>query len=264
MSSPVSSHRVTKVNVTPVKGMRVQHPQEIALGPEGAEGDRDFFFGDGQGQLISVPRLGGLVQLTAAFDPTSNRLTVRHDDGPTCDGEIELGAPVSVRRSDGRQLEGHLVEGPWTAFAEEVADYQPLRLIKAAVPGAASDAAGVTLLGTGSLRALEREAEVTTIDARRFRMLIEFETDTEHLEDEWDGRVAEVGTAEIRIGGPVPRCAATTRDPDHGERDLPTVKVIKAYRGLKDTFFGPGAPFGVYADVVTPGRVRVGDTLRLR
>ena len=49
-----------------------------------------------------------------------------------------------------------------------------------------------------------------------------------------------------------------------GKRDLPTVKVITAYRGLKHTVFGPGAPFGVYADVVTPGRVRIGDTLRLR
>ena len=75
--------------------------------------------------------------------------------------------------------------------------------------------------------------------------------------------LAAVGAAEIRIGGPVPRCAATTRDPDRGVRDLPAVQVIRAYRGLRDTFFGPGVPFGVYADVVTPGRVRVGDSLQL-
>jgi uncharacterized protein len=77
------------------------------------------------------------------------------------------------------------------------------------------------------------------------------------------GRLAAVGAAEIRIGGPVPRCAATTRDPDRGVRDLPAVQVIRAYRGLRDTFFGPGAPFGVYADVVTPGRVRVGANMPL-
>ena len=263
MSSPVSSHRVTRLNVTPVKGMRVQHPPAIALGPEGAEGDRDFFFSDAQGKLISVPRLGVLLQFTAAFDATSNRLTIGHDGGESCEGEIELGAAIRIPRADGREIEGNVVEGPWAAFVETHAQ-QPLTLIRTARPGTASDAAGVTLLGTASLRALEREAGVADIDPRRFRMLIEFETETEHVEDEWEGEVAEVGTAEIRIGGLVPRCAATTRDPERGARDLPTVKVITAYRGLKDTFFGPGAPFGVYADVVTPGRVAVGDTLRLR
>jgi uncharacterized protein YcbX len=169
---------------------------------------------------------------------------------------------VRVRRSDGREIRGDVVEGPWTAFVEGVAE-QSLRLIKAGLPGAASDAAGVTLLGDASVRALERESGTDHIDARRFRMLVELATDREHVEDEWEGALAAVGAAEIRIGGPVPRCAATTRDPDRGERDLPTVQSIKAYRGLRDTVFGPGAPFGVYADVVTAGRVRVGDRLQL-
>jgi uncharacterized protein YcbX len=255
-------YRVTRLSVTPVKGMRLHHPDGIALGPEGAEGDRDFFFADDRGRLVSVPRLGALVQFTASFDAHANRLAIRHDDGRICDGEVALGAAVAVTRSDGRELEGNVVEGPWSAFVARVVDH-PLRLVKAARPGAASDAAGVTLLGDASLRALEREAGVTGIDPRRFRMLIELATDREHVEDEWAGALATLGSAEIRIGGAVPRCAATTRDPDRGERDLPAVKVITAYRGLRDTVFGPGAPFGVYADVVIPGRVRVGDPLRL-
>ena len=99
MSSPVSSHRVTRLNVTPVKGMRVQHPPAIALGPEGAEGDRDFFFSDARGKLISVPRLGVLLQFTAAFDATSNRLTIGHDGGESCEGEIaEVGTITDDRR----------------------------------------------------------------------------------------------------------------------------------------------------------------------
>lgn len=119
------------------------------------------------------------------------------------------------------------------------------------------------MLGDASVRALERESGAAGIDARRFRMLVELATDREHVEDEWEGVLVAVGAAEIRIGGPVPRCAATTRDPDRGVRDLPAVQVIRAYRGLRDTLFGPGVPFGVYADVVTPGRVGVGDSLQL-
>ncbi|HEX7267385.1 MAG TPA: hypothetical protein VF256_08170, partial [Streptosporangiaceae bacterium] len=62
----------------------------------------------------------------------------------------------------------------------------------------------------------------------------------------------------------VPRCAATTRDPDRGARDLPTVRMIKSYRGVQVNEFGRGVNFGVYADVVAEGVVRVGDTLSVR
>ena len=60
----------------------------------------------------------------------------------------------------------------------------------------------------------------------------------------------------------MPRCAATTRDPERGNRDLPRCG-RSGYRGYADTFFGPGTPFGVYADVVTRA-VRLGDSLTVR
>ena len=42
-----------------------------------------------------------------------------------------------------------------------------------------------------------------------------------------------------------------------------SAEAIRAYRGLQDSVFGLGANFGVYADVVQPGRVRVGVHLSL-
>jgi uncharacterized protein YcbX len=258
----MSSHRVTRLNVTPVKGMRVQHPDQIELTSAGAVGDRVFLFADADGRLLSVPRLGALVRFTAGFEAATGRLAIRHDDGRICAGEVVLGEAVTVTTSAGRQIEGNVVEGPWSGFVARIAGH-PLRLVRPHLPGDAADAAGVTLLGEASVRALERESGLGAIDSRRFRMLIEFDGDREHVEDEWEGRRVALGSAELRVGGPVPRCAATTRDPDGGERDLPTVRAIKAYRGLRDTVFGPGAPFGVYADVVMPGRVRLGDHLRV-
>jgi uncharacterized protein YcbX len=65
-----------------------------------------------------------------------------------------------------------------------------------------------------------------------------------------------IGEAVVRVGGPVPRCATTTRSPETGIRDLDTLHAIKAYRGLRD---GKNIDFGVYGDVERPGRVRVGD-----
>ena len=61
----------------------------------------------------------------------------------------------------------------------------------------------------------------------------------------------------LRVGGPVDRCAVTTRDPETGERDLDTLRLLKDYRGQRES---DGAVlFGVYAYVERPGVVRVGD-----
>jgi hypothetical protein len=80
----------------------------------------------------------------------------------------------------------------------------------------------------------------------------------EHEEDEWDGRSLRIGEAVVRAGGPVDRCAMTTRDPDTGERDLDTLGLIKRYRGLSER---RTIDFGVYAEIERPGTVRVGDTV---
>ena len=45
-------------------------------------------------------------------------------------------------------------------------------------------------------------------------------------------------------------------NPATGKRDFDTLRVIKDYRALRD---GKHADFGVFAAVVEPGRVRVGD-----
>jgi uncharacterized protein YcbX len=92
-------------------------------------------------------------------------------------------------------------------------------------------------------------------------MSIQFSAAGPHAEDGWDRRVLEVGTALIRVAGAVPRCAATTRHPDRGDVDLKTMHLIRGYRGVTSTELGRGIPFGVYADVVRPGILRVGDAM---
>ena len=69
---------------------------------------------------------------------------------------------------------------------------------------------GLRRLGDASVRALERESGAAGIDARRFRIARQLATDREHVEDEWEGVLAAVGAAEIRIGG---RCPGVRRRP---------------------------------------------------
>ena len=96
------------------------------------------------------------------------------------------------------------------------------------------------------------------VDGRRFRMLFTLDGCEPHEEDTWLGGLVRVGEAVVRVAVPVDRCAATTRDPDTGDRDLDTLRLIKSYRGQRD---GKEIDFGVAAEVVEPGTVRVGDTV---
>ena|SRR5215831_807750 len=252
--------RVTRLSTTPVKGLALHHPAAIMLLRTGAAGDRDFFVIDGGGRLVSIWKRGRLVRFRAAYDPRSGWITLSSAGAGVCEGPARRGAPVIADFYGGQQVAGAVIEGPWNAVLSEAAG-EPVRLVQASEPGAGHDRHPVTLLGEESVAELARRCGTGPVDARRFRMLISFSGLPAHVEDSWAGRTIEVGQALLRAGGPVPRCAAATRDPDRGVRDLPTVRMIKSYRGIQVNESGRGVNFGIYADVVREGIVRVGDPL---
>jgi hypothetical protein len=253
---------VTRLSTTPVKGLRLHHPDHIVLEETGAVGDRDFVLASDEDRLVSITACGGLADMTAVWDAGAGRLAITSADGTAREGPVEFGESVRIDFFNYEERLGRIVRGPWSEMISRAAGRR-LRLVKMDKVGSGSDVRPVTLLGDGSVRALERESGLGPIDARRFRMLIQFTADSGHVEDTWEGLDVEVGTARLRVGGSVPRCAAVTRNPEDGRRDKPIVKAIKAYRGVQATGFGRGVPFGVYADVVQNGVVRVGDVLRV-
>src|SRR5215475_6029062 len=255
--------RVTRLSTTPVKGLALHHPEAILLLRAGAAGDREFFVIDGRDRLISVWKTGRLVRFRAVHDTRSGRITLSQAEREVCDGPVRLGTPVIADFYGGRKVTGTVVEGPWNAVLSDAAG-EPVRLVRANDPGAGHDEYPVTLLGEESVAELARQSGAGSVDARRFRMLISFSGLSPHVEDRWQGQMIEIGETVVRVGGPVPRCAATTRHPDRGTRDLSTVRMIKSYRGVQATESGRGVNFGVYADVVAEGVVRVGDPLNVR
>jgi uncharacterized protein YcbX len=64
----------------------------------------------------------------------------------------------------------------------------------------------------------------------------------------------------VRVGRGIGRCAVTTRDPETGERDIDSLRVLARYRGRRDD---GNVVFGVYAEVEEPGVVGVGDDVAL-
>jgi uncharacterized protein YcbX len=90
-------------------------------------------------------------------------------------------------------------------------------------------------------------------------MLIEIDGVDAHAEDAWVGSDVRVGQALVRLAGHVGRCLITSQHPETGRVDLPTLDVLRAYRGDVDST--EPLPFGVYGEVLEPGVVRVGDSV---
>ncbi|MBC7279192.1 MOSC N-terminal beta barrel domain-containing protein [Nocardioides sp.] len=252
-------HRITRLSVTPVKGLQLHHPSSIELTANGVAGDRTFVLVDENGRLQSCTHNQRLLELRAAYDPARCHLTIRRGSDVVADGVIRAGGDVRVDLHGLRSVSAtEIADSSWSKFFSDLID-KPVRLLRALEP--AFDVQPATLIGTASSSELARRSCLGNIDARRFRMLIEFDTDEPHVEDSWDGAILRAGSAVLRGGGPVKRCAATTRNPEHGEIDLHTLRMITAYRGRRQTVLGPGATFGTYAEVLEPGTINVSDTL---
>ena len=191
------------------------------------------------------------------------RLHLRFPDGTALEGDVELGEPVETSFF-GRPVTGRMVEGPWGEALSELAG-RPLRLVRTDREGAGHDRgprAGASLVSTGSLDALGVAAGATRpVDGRRFRMTIGVDGVEPHAEDGWIGGRVRVGGAVVVVRANVGRCAVTTLDPDSGVRDLDTLGAIAAYR--EDVPTDEPLPFGVWCEVVEPGRVAVGDAVEV-
>ncbi len=253
---------ITRLSTTPVKGLSLHHPASIDLTAQGPVGDRLFFLLDDQGRIQSCTRNPGLYGLTASYDSGTRRLEITRSGQVLLGGTIEPATTVDADMWGLRTLASDVVADPvWSTFFSDIVGRR-VQLLHAR--GSAFDVEPATLLGTGSVEELARRAGLAELDSRRFRMLLEFSGGEPHVEDTWDGRLIEVGGALLRGGGPVQRCAATTRDPDSGAVDVQTLRVIRGYRGRQDSVFGLGSNFGVYGHVVEPGTISVGDTLTIR
>jgi uncharacterized protein YcbX len=252
--------RLARINVTPVKGTALHHPGRIELTPTGLAENRRFLLIDERDELFSGYDLGTLVQIDASYGPATESLRLAFPDGSHVEGLTDRLSARTVTDNSGRPVAGHIVEGPFseafTSFAGSA-----LRLVKCDLPGEGSDVHHLSMVSSASVARLGAQGgHDGLLDARRFRMDLEIDETEPYEEDSWSSQRVAVGPAIIKVLGQIPRCRVTTQDPDTGIRDWPTLTEIAKQRPRSG---GVKIPFGMYAEVETPGSIAIGDVVSL-
>jgi len=136
----------------------------------------------------------------------------------------------------------------------------------AAPQGTFFDFAPLHLLTTSTLERIAELSPRGAVELERYRPNIVIRTAAPGFaENDWTGRDLRIGSElTIRIVCRTPRCAIPTLE--HGDlpRDVAALRVPAAHNRVSPLDdWGPQPCAGVYAQVLRPGRVEVGDVARL-
>jgi uncharacterized protein YcbX len=246
------------LQTTPVKGLRVVAREEVQLTATGVDENRRFYLIDDRARMVNGKHLGALNEIVADYDHAARTLALTFPDETRVAGEVAWGEQVTTRFYS-RPAHAHELLGPFSgALSEHIG--MPVRIVEGIDRSGIDRGRGgaVSIVSQASIDALARAAGATTVDARRFRMLVVVEgLEEPHVEDTWVGERLRVGEALVRVRGHVGRCSVTHRHPESGTEDLPTLDVLREYRGGLDTT--EPLAFGIYGEVLAPGRIAVGD-----
>ena len=253
---------VARIAIAPVKALALVALDEVDLRVTGVPGDRRYALLDAQHRLANGKRLGPLVRIRPEIGDDPDCLVLHLPDGRVIGGPVELGEAVGAVFY-GYERPARIVRGAYAEALSEVAG-QPLTLVRMTDDGAGLDRAdeggSVSIQSSAGLRSMAEAAGLDEpLDGRRFRMTFTVDGVEPHAEDGWLRRPVRIGEAVVRPGGNIGRCAVTTQDPDTGIRSLDTLKLLAETRGHLPTT--EPLPFGVWAEVLVPGRVRTGDVV---
>lgn len=263
----------------PVKSMVGERVDSVEVSLLGIVGDRHWAVRDlERGGIRGAKKLGGLMRCVATRH--GDHVVIDLPDGTrvsSLDSGVDdalsrvLGHRVALqslppdgdtehfRRGPGdhddpltelRDIFGRTEDEPlpnFAAFPPEVVEFE-------SPPGTHHDCWPLMVMTTSALDALRAALPGSVIDEKRFRPSIVVDAPGPgHVEFGWTGRRARLGTAVVEFLEPCPRCVMVTRAVDDviGE-DRAILRHIVAELDQN---------VGVYARVVTPGRIAVGDEL---
>lgn len=215
----------------PVKSFGGERLRRSFVGPIGVLGDRRHAVVDEDGAALSARRNSALLGFHAEHD------------GGDADAHLRISDPA-----------GQVYAPDDPALSEILAAELGRPAAMARSAGAVHDAAALHLVTTASLAAIAEWVGDPELDRRRFRanVVVEAANSEAFVESTWVGRRLQLGPEGpvIEIVSPTERCAVTTFDPDTLERNS---EVLANIANRRENFFG------VYAEVLSPGWVSVGE-----
>lgn len=230
------SLHVARVWRYPVKSMLGQQAGRIDVARTGVAGDRRYALRDAAGRLGSGKTSGRMRKIEGLF-----RFRARYE-----------GEHVIVTFPDGSELDA---DDPEIGTMLSDALGQPVTLERED-DGSHVDAGPLHLLTTASLDWLVSTLPDAQADERRFRPNLVIEAAGEEpVEQAWIGSILRIGDAvELRVTEPTERCGMVALEQDDLPRDPRVLRHITRNAGLM---------FGVYAEVLAPGRIEPGDEVML-
>lgn len=265
----------------PVKsmiGVRVDHADLVDTG---VAGDRTWAVRDEvRGGIRGAKKIGPLMRLAARHDRDGAVVITLPDGGQVRSDDDDAAQRVSVaidhpvtlwplqpetdldhyRRGapDSDDIVAELTAIFGREDGEPLPDFSifpPVITEFESPPGTYLDAFPLMIMSTSALRSLQAALPDSAIDVKRFRpsFVVDTGDDEGHPEFGWSGRRMAIGRTVIEIGAPCPRCVMVTREIS---AELPQDRAV-----LRHVVQDLDQNVGVYATVVTPGPINVGDTV---
>ncbi|WP_336207075.1 MOSC domain-containing protein [Nonomuraea sp. LPB2021202275-12-8] len=260
---------VRRLITYPVKGCAGIELTSAKLAATGLEHDRAFMVVDNDGDFRSQRGDPRLAIIRPAIDEDGSRLTLRAPGVADLHISVDLTSPRCLVRLFGTPYRG-IDQGADAAAWLSALLGGRRRLVRMPpehdrvtdgwTPGTSgyADSSPVHAVSQASLDELNRRLEVP-LPMKRFRPNIVIDGwDEPHLEDR--ARVVAIGTAELGYAKLAIRCAVTMIDQDTGGKAGPEpLRTLARYRRAA----GGGVAFGAKFSVLRPGRLAVGNGVRV-
>ncbi len=226
----------------PIKSFRGENVQQTFIAPYGLYGDRSHAFLDETrpGKYLTATQLPEMIGYTASFIgeetlDTYPSIKIVSPEGKIYKwGDQEL--LTELEQKSDRRIKG--------------IQYSPQQ-----VPLGAIEEEHVLIVTDTSLQEMSAMWG-QGVNYRRFRpnLIFSLYENIPFVEDTWFGKCIRIGEAELEIVRHCERCMIITIDPDTLTFEKTLLKTVVQKRNNH---------FGVYASVIKPGKVNVGDSIIL-
>ncbi|MFC5530236.1 MOSC domain-containing protein [Cohnella yongneupensis] len=236
----VTLGEISKINRYPIKSFGGESLEECVLEPYGMLGDRFATFYDeskeGWWKYITCRNIPNMLTYQARFEDEDIHVTAA--DGRTFGWDEELHKEIQSQTKTPITMSGLKDPHPQPEHPQLLS----------------VDGSSILLVTDATMRKLEAMWG-KALDQRRFRgNFVVTVNDETTFEGDWIGRKLAIGETELQVDQFCERCVVITMDPDTLEKDPSLLRKVNEEFNLH---------FGVYASVVKPGPIRLGDKVSL-